>query len=90
MISKKTLDPATRTMLEELLNKSAKDLTSDEIAFLHARSAYLTDKEIAAIPETQETEYVVNMKKLAKYGDGAVDADDVFEPKKKAKRKYLK
>jgi len=66
MIAKKTLDPATRTMLEELLGKSAKDLTSDEIAFLHARSPYLTDKEIAAIPEIQKAE-VIKPKAKRKY-----------------------
>lgn len=90
MIAKSTLDPDTKKYLEDLLNKSSKDLTPDEIAFLHARSPYLTEREIASIPKIEEAEYVVNKKKLEKYGDGAVDADDVLEPKKKAKRKYLK
>ena len=90
MISKSTLDPATKKMLDELLNKSPKDLTPDDIAFLLARRDYLNDNEMKAIPVIEEAEYVVNKKKLEKYGDGAVDADDVLEPKKKAKRKYLK
>jgi hypothetical protein len=90
MIAKKTLDPDTLKYLEELLNKSSKDLDADEIAFLIARKEYLTEREIDSIPKIEEVEYVVNKKKLAKYGDGAVDADDVLEPKKKAKRKYLK
>lgn len=90
MIAKNTLDPDTKKYLEELLSKSSKDLDADEIAFLTARKDYLTEREIDSIPKIEEAEYVVNKKKLEKYGDGAVDADDVLEPKKKAKRKYLK
>lgn len=90
MIAKNTLEPDTKKYLEELLSKSSKDLTPDEIAFLTARKDYLTEREIDSIPKIEEAEYVVNKKKLEKYGDGAVDADDILEPKKKAKRKYLK
>lgn len=66
MIAKSTLEPDTKKYLEELLNKSAKDLTPDEIAFLHARSPYLTEREIASIPKIEEAE-IVKPKAKRKY-----------------------
>ena len=66
MISKSTLDPATKKMLDELLNKSPKDLTPDEIAFLLARRDYLNDNEMKAIPVIQEAE-VIKPKAKRKY-----------------------
>lgn len=54
MIAKNTLDPVTLKYLETLLNNNPEDLVPDEIAFLHARSAYLNKSELESLPKMVE------------------------------------
>jgi hypothetical protein len=64
MINRKQLPQDVQDMLDKLLNKS--DLTPDEIAFLHARSPYLTESELKSIPKIEEAEIVEEKPKKSK------------------------
>lgn len=60
------MNESAQKIFDKLVKISPKDLTKDEIAFLHARRSYLTDDQMRIYGDV-----------IAKYHEWAIHKDDV-------------